>query len=151
MKLKETLLLLCLIGIIACEDVIDVDLQEADPILVVDAWLTNEPENQSILLTTTLPYFSEIAQPTVNGAIVTVNDEFGNEFIFNEIGGGEYVWSPSVAQPTIRAEGTNFELSVQIDGNSYTSLTTMGRVPTIDSLTIEVEKANAFFTGRASW
>ena len=41
----------------ACEDVIDVDLKEVDPILVVDAWLEHTPGEQEIRLTYTRPYF----------------------------------------------------------------------------------------------
>lgn len=146
MRFKTTFLLLGLIGVMACEEVIDVDLQDADSILVVDAWLNNRPENQTILLTTTLPYFSESAQPAVSGAAVIVKDEFGNEFAFDEVRNGEYIWSTSAAQPTIGAEGTNYELSIQVNGSSYISSTAMGRVPQIDSLTIEVDEQNGLFT-----
>lgn len=147
MKLKETLLLLGLIGIMACEEVIDVDLQDAEPILVVDAWINNRiGENQIILLTTTLPYFSESVQPTISGASVTITDELGNNFVFNEVESGRYEWRPSIAQPTIGVEGTSFELSVLVNGSSYTSMTTMGRVPEIDSISIEQEEQSAFIS-----
>lgn len=69
---------------ISCEDVIDVDLNTADPRLVIDAsihWNKGTTgNNQFIKLTLTAPYFDDNVPPAT-GATVTVTNS--KNFIFN--------------------------------------------------------------------
>ncbi len=43
--------------IIGCESIVDVKVNQVEPYLVVDAWLTHTPGDQTIRLTTTQPYY----------------------------------------------------------------------------------------------
>ena len=49
----------------ACEDVIEVDLKEGDNQFVVDAWINNLEQTQSITLSRVTPYF-EASNPPVD-------------------------------------------------------------------------------------
>ena len=70
-----------------CEDVIDVDLNTAEPKLVIEAsinYFKNTPGNtQSIKLSLTAPFFEDTIPPA-NGAIVEISDTNGNTFNFVE-------------------------------------------------------------------
>ncbi|WP_179019305.1 DUF4249 domain-containing protein [Winogradskyella forsetii] len=70
-----------------CEDVIDVDLNEAEPRLVIEAsinWLKNTTGNeQSIKLSLSAPFFDD-ATPPANGATVQITDANNNTFNFVE-------------------------------------------------------------------
>lgn len=72
----------------ACEEVVDVDLQESEPRLVVEAsllWDQDTFENPLyIQLTTTAPFFNEEVPPA-EGAEVRVIREDGIEYGFTEI------------------------------------------------------------------
>lgn len=89
--MKRILLLLMLFSLVSCEEVVDVELEESAPRLVVEAsllWNTDLQDNvQVIKLTTTAPYFNE-SVPAAIGATVTVNTETGEEFLFTEVSDG---------------------------------------------------------------
>ena len=73
-----------------CEDVIEVDLNEAEPRLVVEAsinWFKNTPgNNQSVKLSLSAPFFDDTIPPA-NGATVTIiNTSNGIEYVFIEDG-----------------------------------------------------------------
>lgn len=76
-----------------CEEVVDVELEESKPRLVVAASIFVPKENreasQFIRLTTTAPYFSEDVPPAT-GAEVAIFDEDGNKYLFEEFEPGYY-------------------------------------------------------------
>jgi len=125
----------------SCEDEISPELEKADPILVIDAWLTDQPGSQRITLTETQPYFENTLPSGVSGAMISLTDDLGNEFVFQEDIAlkGSYVWTP-FANEVIGTPGRTFTLVVEHDGETFTSSSRMGRVPTIDSLTFTFEE-----------
>lgn len=131
---------LVLIGVtlIGCETKISPELQNAEPILVVDAWLTNKPGNQEIILTKTQNYFDSSTPPAVSAAVVTVTDNNGTVFAFNEDANspGKYVWKP-IANETFGTIGNSYELSIQTEGQTYKASSKMGRSPVVDSITLK--------------
>ena len=85
--MKKTILLLVIfIGFISCEDVIDVNLPQAEPRLVIDAsinWFKDTPGNeQEIKLTLSAPFFNTDIPPA-NNAQVQITDS--QKTIFNFI------------------------------------------------------------------
>ncbi|MGB3344412.1 MAG: DUF4249 domain-containing protein [Aequorivita sp.] len=89
------LLIICIPFLIltSCEDVIDVDLNEALPRLVVEANInildSGASFNSYIKLSTTAPFFdNEI--PVVEEASIKITDEDGIIFPFEHIGSGRY-------------------------------------------------------------
>lgn len=102
-----------------CLDVVEVDLEEATPRLVIDATLLrqigNQTQDQVIKISRTRDFFSD--EPVlVEGAIVTVTDEDGNVFDFEEENLGKYILNGF--QPTI---GTTYFLEVEVDNQIYTA------------------------------
>lgn len=78
---------------ISCEEVIDVELEETEPRLVIEAslvWNNEEETNlQSIILTTTAPYFDDKVPPAT-GASVKITTETDEEYFFYEVSEGIY-------------------------------------------------------------
>ncbi|QED36356.1 DUF4249 domain-containing protein [Antarcticibacterium arcticum] len=94
--LKSGIKILCILiitGILGCEEVVQVDLEESEPRLVIDASLLRDKENpssmQTIRLTTTAPFFEDRSIPAKE-ATVLVRDSSGREYIFDEIESGYY-------------------------------------------------------------
>ncbi|MBX2917214.1 MAG: DUF4249 domain-containing protein [Cyclobacteriaceae bacterium] len=137
----------CLIAVAvvfsSCEDVINPQLERAEPVLVVDAWINNLPQTQTIKLTRTQPYFQNILPPTVTGATVTITDEDGVVFSFVENNPGEYEWVPA-GNNVFGTIGMNYTLTVQTNGETFLASARMGRVPVVDSITFFVQKGNQF-------
>ncbi|MFO7720845.1 MAG: DUF4249 family protein [Gillisia sp.] len=93
-NLKISILLLILFGIYSCEEVVDVELEESEPRLVVEASILWKKETtghfQIIKLTTTGPFFAE-STPPAKGAQVSVKSKNGTLYVFEELEPGFYI------------------------------------------------------------
>jgi hypothetical protein len=127
----------------SCEEVINPELEAADAILVIDAWLNNAPGPQQIVLTRSQPYFENVLPPGVSGAVVRVTDQNGKVYAFTESEPGNYVWVP-VGNEVFGVVGNTYELSVQVGGETFISEARMGRAPVIDSITFFLEEGDQF-------
>lgn len=86
---KIIYIILLSLSFTACEDVIDLELNSAEPRLVIDASLNwfkgTDGKDQFIKLTLSAPFYN-LEVPPANGAIVTVTDTNNNTFSFIEEG-----------------------------------------------------------------
>ena len=135
--LKTTLLIISIvissIGLISCEDVVDVDLNTAAPKLVIDASIKWQKgtlgDEQTIKLSTTTGYF-ENTIPTVSGAIVFITDSNLIQYDFIEdIGTGNYICTNF--NPVLNE---TYVLTVIHDGQTYLATENLIPSPTIDSV-----------------
>ncbi len=120
----------------ACETTIHPTLQSAAPVLVVDGWVNNKYQKQTILLSLTQPYFDDAQPVGVSGATVTVQDLTDNtlySFIENPSVPGSYEWTPTTS--IFGAVGHDFNLTLMVNGEVFIASSHMGRVPPIDSIT----------------
>ena len=127
---------------ISCEDVIEVDLNESEPRLVIDAginWFKNTTGNeQSIRLSLTAPFFDDQVPPA-NGAIVSISDTNGNTFNFIE-DANSGIYRNSDFIPVINAV---YLLTVVYDNEVYTATETLKSVVSINN--IEQKDDGGFF------
>ncbi|WP_258102796.1 DUF4249 domain-containing protein [Marinoscillum sp. MHG1-6] len=139
-------LILAGLGILACEKKIDVDLEESEAMLVVDAWLTNQFMEQEITLAFTRHYFDESQAPEVLGAdVIVVNIDQGDTLLFEDLDGdGSYTWDAPGAGKTLGSLGDNFLLSIDFEGVHYEAMADLSGSPSIDSITFEYEPKDAF-------
>jgi hypothetical protein len=138
-----------LFSLVSCETSINPALENANALLVVDAWVNNKPGDQIITLTKTQSYFDSSLPPAVSGATVTVVDNAGKVFAFNEdpAAKGNYVWRP-IGNERLGVTGTSYKLTIQAEGETYEANSKMGRAPKIDTLTLtknEPEQTNPDF------
>ena len=117
--------------LISCEKVIDVDLETAEPRLVIDAsidWLKNTFGNQQkIKLSMTTAYYNT-EFPAVEGANVVVTNSANTVFNFEENPGtGEYICNNFI--PTI---GETYTLTISLNGETYKATETLMSVPKIE-------------------
>lgn len=136
-------LLIFAFTITSCEDEIDIDVDPLTEQLVVDAWLNNKSEPQTIFLSMSQPYFDNSLPEGLSGAIVQVTSSTGTVFEFEEGENGNYIWTPT-ADETLGEIGTDYGLQITLDGKNYGSISTMNRVPAIDSLTYEFRNDETF-------
>ena len=139
MKLKKYIYIvfiyLVIIVFTSCEKVIQVDVPDAETLLVVDAWLTDKPGDQVIRLTTTAPVFSSSSTPVASGASVLIED-LNNGKLFNFIenpGTGNYIYTPQ-AGDTFNISGHKYELNISYKGNSYKSTSTSYKATKVDTV-----------------
>lgn len=101
----------------SCTEVVEVELQEIEPRLVVEAsllWRKGSPGNeQTIKLSTTAPFFDDQVPPAT-GAIVSVTDSDGRVYIFDEIADGIYK-----NEIFITSFGNEYELHIEYNEQIY--------------------------------
>lgn len=119
-------------SLVSCTDVIEVDLEEATPRIVIDAalqWERGTPGNvQEIKISRTRNFFDNEPR-LVEGAFVKIEDELDNRFDFEEVAPGLY--RTSTFQPALNRR---YFLSVQIDDELYEASEVLTSVSTIVSV-----------------
>lgn len=124
----------------SCEEEINPDLKDADPVLVIDAWINNKVEDQVIRLSLSLPYLSDEVPPGVSGATVTVSYDGGTlDFIEDSEEAGVYRWTTDEAtsEDVFGATGRVYTLTVAVNGQTFEAVSKINRTVAIDSITFE--------------
>lgn len=143
-KLFITLLLLCFALLYSCEDEIELESRFENPELVVEAWLNDQSEPQTIILSQSQDFYdNRLPTPVENAQIVVsvLEDSLpvGLPFIFEHQDSGRYVWTPRPGQ-TLGEPGTVFGLGIQIGEDQYAAVSEMSRTAIIDSLSFQFEE-----------
>jgi hypothetical protein len=130
------ILLISTVFILGCEDVVEIELDEFAPELVVDAWVNDLPELQVITLSETANYFDPNETPRVNEATVVIVRDDNQEFNFQFTENGRYVYDASEFG-VLGDVGNSFELQIQFSGQEFCAQTELNRVPEIESIELE--------------
>lgn len=137
---KLFLLLIASVLLGSCKDVIKVDVKKGEALLVVDAFINNKNEAQTVRLTTTDAYFSNAHTPAVLGASVSLTDiTNGKAFTFTSDGNGNYLYTPQ-ANDSMTQIGHMYQLNVNYNGVSYSSVSKLNRTTTIDTILFKRKK-----------
>jgi len=130
-KIFKTIFIL--LTLISCEDVIDIDVNNDEPRLVIDAsihWLKGTNGNtQLIQLSLTAPYFDD-AIPPATGANVFILDSSNNTFNFIEEG-NTGIYKNENFIPVI---GEIYNLNILYKSETYIATETMTPVVPIESI-----------------
>ncbi len=126
----------------SCEDKIDVTLDDADAIIVIDAFLTDVPGVvQEIVVTQSQSYFDNSSPVPVEDAIVTVNiPGYGGvepTYIFEYVD-GKYVLDPGPNTSIAVLDFKDFDLAVTVGDVVYSSTTQLNRSPEVEEIRQEV-------------
>lgn len=126
----------------SCEDVVEIDLEESAPRLVVEAslvWDINKTENpQSIQLTTTTPYFEEGISPA-EGATVSLLDPQGKDIPFEEVQSGVFRNDGFLPEPEV-----TYELEIIYNEEVYRATANLTPTPVLENVE---QNANGGFGG----
>ncbi|RDY61176.1 DUF4249 domain-containing protein [Flagellimonas nanhaiensis] len=140
MKTKYIFALFTLLAItVSCTDVVDVEVPEGPTRLTIEASLDWERgtsgNTQTILLSTSTPFFNDEKFVPATGAIVRVtNTDNGTEFVFDDQNNGRYTTSDFI--PII---GNTYSLEIQYEGERYTATETLYPVSEITEITQSTE------------
>jgi hypothetical protein len=116
----------------SCQKVINVDLNDAAPQLVIIGTVTDQPGPYTVTLSQTVNFSDDNVFPAVSGAKVIISDNVGNTETLVETSSGNYTSS------TIQGvAGRTYSISVTSNGKNYNAISTMPSAVAIDSLTID--------------
>jgi hypothetical protein len=121
-------------GFSACEDTIDLNVPKGTSYPVLDAWITDEPGEQKIKLTNSVPYTQQAPSPIIKDAIITLIDETAAQtyaFNFND---SAYTFNPG-PEVSIGVVGHAYRLRIVYKGETFEATDTIKRTTPIDSIT----------------
>lgn len=125
-------LLVSIVFFASCEKVINVDINNATPRIVIEGIITDEPGlvSHTVYLSKTNNFSSENKRTPVTNAVIVVSDvTAGTNDTLLQIQPGEYL-----TQNTFGISGHTYQLSAIVDGKTYTANTTMPDAVKFDSL-----------------
>ena len=97
----------------SCEDVIEIKLKNTDPVIVIEAIITDEPEPCQVKITKSTDYFNPSDYDLINEAIVTIANNDGKKDTLDYTDKG-YYYSNNIS----KTEGDTFPLGI-IDKAEY--------------------------------
>jgi len=126
-KLLYSLFTVLLIS--GCEKVIEIDLNDASPNIVIEGLITDKRGPYTVRISKTASYFNQPSLETVSGATVVITDDFSNIDTLDESSPGLYI--------TSRIRGIyerTYTLNVIAEGKEYSGSTRLADRVLIDSL-----------------
>ena len=132
---KIILVLISFFLFISCEEVIEVELDSAVPQIVIEAVVTQNPENNRVIITRTTDFYKPGEYEEINGAEVVVTELNGESFAFEETFPGIYTNKNLGAKI-----GIEYQIKVNLDGKSYTATSYLPQPLVLDSISIKGEK-----------
>ncbi|MCI4671459.1 MAG: DUF4249 domain-containing protein [Bacteroidia bacterium] len=123
---------------VSCEEVIEIDLNESEPAIVIEALLKDVANGNQVIISETGSYFDPGEFPTVSGATVRLIDQEGNEEILQESEPGTYPIVETLAQA-----GETYTLKVEAENQVFEANSVMQVPFAIDSL--EFQERNGPF------
>src|SRR5690606_16809721 len=132
MNMQRYIYILCtLLFFSACEEIIDVNLNDADPRVVIEANLSDLHAVQRIRVSKTVAFNEPVNSKPVVDAIVFVSDNQGSASYFTHEGNGMYVSDANYDfKPTA---GRTYSLYVMVDDELYESSCYMPTYVEVDS------------------
>jgi hypothetical protein len=128
-RYRTGLLILIYISVAGCQKVINVDLNDAAPRIVIEGLITDEPGPYAVMISKSGSFFNEPELQPVSGAIAIISDDTGIIDTLKEKRPGLYLTSKIQGKP-----GRTYTLKVNSEGVSYTGSSAMMTHVQIDSL-----------------
>jgi hypothetical protein len=125
------LLLISFLVFPGCQKVINVDLNQATPRIVIEGLINDRRGPYSVTISKSGSYFNQPALPFVSGASIIITDNTGLNDTLKEVAAGIYITLKTRGLP-----GRTYTLKVISDNVEYTGTTTMPSHVNIDSLTL---------------
>ncbi|HEX2847098.1 MAG TPA: DUF4249 domain-containing protein [Chitinophagaceae bacterium] len=132
-RLTGLFALLALIGLSSCEKVIDINLNKAEKRYVVEA-IVNDQSGARVLLSQTKDFEDDNSFAGVSGAVVEITENGGAATTLSETTAGMYE-----APALIGSVGKTYSLSVKVNGQSFTAVSTMPQKVNLDTIYITDE------------
>lgn len=115
---------------LSCEKVIELDLKDADPVVVIDAGVSDFNGNQVARISRTYNFTEPNRFNGATGAKVVLTSDAGTTWNYTEVGNGVYQSTRFRGRP-----GTTYTLNVTLDGKTYSASSKMPEKVLLDSLT----------------
>jgi hypothetical protein len=132
-KISLGMLLLIVITFSGCTKIIDVNLNDADPQLVIEANVLNTPGPYYVQISKTVNFSANNQFPPITGARVIIQDITGGvKDTLTELQAGLYI-----TQRLTGVAGRTYQMDVTTGGKNYTAVSKMPAAAELDSVSFE--------------
>lgn len=128
--------------LLSCERVIDVDLNEASPEIVIEGNLSGTDAELEVNISKTGSYFNSGPVEKVKNASVVLEDGQQQQIMAKEKSDGRY----SIEKISL-ADNETYKLIVVTGDKEYQAVSTLPRAVEVDSLSYEYSREARFFEG----
>jgi hypothetical protein len=128
-KYKIVIAAVMVIAFASCEKVINVDLKNAEPKIVIEGIVDNSGNPAAVKISKSVSFSAGNTYPAVSGATVKITDGAGNSFTLTEGAAGTYSNALLKGVP-----GKTYNLSVTAEGKNYTATSIMPQQVPLDTL-----------------
>ena len=130
---KITVILIAFFAFISCEKVIELDIGQAEETVVVDAVISNLPNQSIIRLSKSNPLFSSDPYTFLSDASVRIKNNHGESFLFPESEPGVYTLDDFKG-----IEGLEYQLDIEWKDIKINASSKMPKTVAIDSIELVV-------------
>jgi hypothetical protein len=136
MKINYKLPVIVLLSILAssCKNVIDLNLNGAQSLMVIEGNVTDQIGPQVVTLTSSVPLENTAVYPPIKGAIVKIIDYSGFTRTLTERAPGVYSSGSFIGR-----YNQSYTLNVAVNGKTYTAVSTMPQKVALDSVALSVQ------------
>lgn len=128
---RFTLLVCVLCLSVSCEDIIDLDLNTANPQIVIEGTVSSWSNRQEVRISKTVSFTDESTVRPVSDAIVSVTDQEGRVYLFTEETPGLYVNLGFRGR-----QNWTYQLNVRSEGEEYHASSTLPALVPVDTITV---------------
>lgn len=132
MKTILYILLISIVALSSCTKIIDVDLNESNPKVVLEANYSSEDSTVRVKVSLTSSYFNADPSVDINSAAVTIIDHLGNSIAIPSIENGMYELTNYIP-----IYNTTYTMNVVYNANSYTANCQMFNAVPLEDITYE--------------
>ncbi|MBK8944651.1 MAG: DUF4249 domain-containing protein [Ignavibacteriae bacterium] len=118
----------------SCEEVIELDLNSADPAIVIEANLTNSLEKNFVQIIKSTDFYNPGNYENISNAEVKISVNNTEEFLLSEISPGKYFHQNLIAIPE-----NEYLISVNYIDKNYSAVSSVPKTIIIDSLSYLLE------------
>jgi hypothetical protein len=116
----------------SCEKTVDLNYKTNQTRIIIEGNITNEAGPNFVKITKSISLSETGLYPTIDNALVTINDNAGNSEILTPQGNGMY------RTAVLRGiEGRTYTLTVKTENQTYTAQSTMPQQVPFDSIKVE--------------
>lgn len=130
--INRIVLVISIIFMISCEEVIELDLKNADPQIIIEGVIIDNTGPHSIKISKSAGFYEPSTFDKVSGAQVIISDNTGVTDTLTEVEPGHYI--THIIEGT---EGMTYNLQVRIEDEYYHAVSTMPSKIELDSISNE--------------
>ena len=123
-----------------CTETIELDTNDAKPVIVIYGVLTDVPSYQEIQISSSTGYFDNKPNPRISDAIVSITSEEGTEYVLQEVDTVPGLYRTSVLMSGIPGKTYTLEVKTDFDGDgtgeTYSAEAKMEEKVILDSILI---------------